>query len=428
VTAGLLAGLAGCGPCGGDEKQAVAPPPPAATASATPSPVATATATAPAVATPTATPAGSLAVGITEPNPNFVWPADVHEIHPLYAIWRDQLARMRPAYYRLVLDWASLQPRQGAPRLDEFTEGCMRAIPPCGGYDGLREQLRALAARQQEGGWTALVVLTGTPEWAARGPGGCERPNTQARSRPPRAGDGMRAYGRFVRTVLTAARAAGADLRYWSPWNEPNHPYFISPQRSVCDAGARSAAIAPYVTMARALKSALDAAPGDQQLVLGELAGLDERKPKSSSVAEFVADIPKDLACGSPVWTQHGYVGGHDPVDDLERALDRKGCERPEIWITETGVGAPRSGEARRTSRAAQVRSCGRLHRRLVRWYRDKRVAAAFQYTLREDDLFPTGLINTHLTGDYPALAEWIAWGTGRRPNPTDAPPPNSCG
>ncbi len=71
------------------------------------------------------------------------------------------------------------------------------------------------------------------------------------------------------------------------------------------------------------------------------------------------------MACGSAIWTQHGYVGGRDPVDDLERALERKGCKSPEIWITETGVGAPRSGEERRASRASQVRACGRLHQRL---------------------------------------------------------------
>ena len=114
----------------------------------------------------------------------------------------------------------------------------MRARGPCGAYDGLRDQLRALAARQREGGWATLVVLSGTPEWAARPAGGCERAKTQPRSRPPRAGAGMAAYGRFVATVLAEAREAGADLRYWSPWNEPNHPYFVSPQRRVCDANA----------------------------------------------------------------------------------------------------------------------------------------------------------------------------------------------
>ncbi len=180
--------------------------------------------------------------------------------------------------------------------------------------------------------------------------------------------------------------------------------------------------------MARSLQRALDEAPGEQQLVLGELAGLDERRPMTTSIAEFVSRIPRALACGSEIWTQHGYVGGPDPVDDLERALERKGCERPEqIWITETGVGAPRSGEERRTSRRAQRRACARLHRRLVRWYRDPRVTAAFQYTFREDNLFPTGLATTDLSAGYPALGEWTAWGSSRRPEPTDRPPPNSC-
>ena len=45
----------------------------------------------------------------------------------------------------------------------------------------------------------------------------------------------------------------------------------------------------------------------------------------------------------------------------------------------------------------------------------------AFQYTVREDNLFPTGLVSTDLTTTRPALAEWIAWGGGRVPT---APPP----
>jgi hypothetical protein len=52
-------------------------------------------------------------------------------------------------------------------------------------------------------------------------------------------------------------------------------------------------------------------------------------------------------------------------------------------------------------------------------------VAAAFQYTFREDDLFPTGLIKTDLSSAYPALGEWTAWAGAR--NPTDPPPANAC-
>jgi hypothetical protein len=427
----VLAAFAGCGPCDddGDEREAAAPPAPVVTASPPPPP--------PPAATPTPTPAatadaarvasGELAVGLTEQNPNLIWPPGARVVPPEFARWRDAVDRLRPRYYRLVLDWPSLEPRDGELVMDAVNAGCLRDKPPCGAYGGLRDQLQALAARQRQGGWDTLVVLTGTPEWVASAPGGCERPKTAPRSRPPRAGDGIAAYVRLVERVLAEARAAGTELRYWSPWNEPNHPYFISPQRRECDADAPSAAIAPYVRMARALQGALEAAPGDQRLVLGELAGLDERRPKTTALDEFVAGLPKDLACGSELWTQHGYVGGRDPVDDLERALRRKGCELPAIWITETGVGAPRSGEERRTSRASQLRACGRLHRRLRRWYEHPRVTAAFQYTFREDDLFPTGLVTTDLTRAFPALSEWIAWGAGRRPELTSPPPPESC-
>jgi hypothetical protein len=374
--------------------------------------------------------APALAVGITEQNPNFIWPEAVRPVPDPFARWRDALARMRPAYYRLVVDWSALQPEAGKPPVfDSPNGGCLRDKQPCGSYGGLREVFKALGARQKaDGGWQALVVLAGTPEWAAAPAGGCERGRTLPRSRPPKPGYGMEAYGVFARFLLEEARHDGVDLRYWAPWNEPNHPFFISPQRRECDAKAPSAAVGPYVEMARTLNRALDEAPGEQELVLGELAGLPDRRPKSSSIAEFIAHVPKDLACGVKVWSQHGYVGGVNPVDDVERALRRKGCARPAVWITETGVGAPRSGEARKTSRASQLAGCRRLHRRLVRWYHDDRVTAAFQYTLREDDMFPTGLVKTDLAGEYPALAEWTAWGGASRPNATDPPPPESCG
>jgi hypothetical protein len=372
----------------------------------------------------------SLAVGITEQNPNFIWPQAAHGVADGFGRWRDALASLHPAYYRLVVDWSAYQPEAGKPPVfDSPNGGCLRDKPPCGAYGGLRELLQALGARQRaDGGWQALVVLTGTPEWAAAGAGGCERAGTQPRSRPPRPGYGVQAYGVFVRYLLEEARRDGVDLRYWSPWNEPNHPFFISPQRRRCSVDAPSASVGPYVELAQALQGALEAEPGDQQLVLGELAGLDESRPKSASVAEFIGDVPKDLACGVKVWSQHGYVGGHDPVADVERALRRKDCsESPAIWITETGVGAPRRGEQRRTSPAAQLQACRRLHRRLARWYHDERVTAAFQYTLREDDIFPTGLVKTDLSAAYPALAEWTAWGTDKRPRPTDPVPPEGC-
>ena len=58
-----------------------------------------------------------------------------------------------------------------------------------------------------------------------------------------------------------------------------------------------------------------------------------------------------------------------------------------------------------------------------MRWYDDPRVTVAFQYTVREDDKFPTGLVSTDLT-DRPPGAEGMDR-VGRRPRST-APPPQS--
>ncbi len=68
---------------------------------------------------------------------------------------------------------------------------------------------------------------------------------------------------------------------------------------------------------------------------------------------------------------------------------------------------------------------CRKLHDRLVQWFNDPRVTVAFQYTVREDDQFPTGLFSTDLSATRPALAEWTAWGGARAP--TAPPPPAAC-
>ena len=42
-------------------------------------------------------------------------------------------------------------------------------------------------------------------------------------------------------------------------------------------------------------------------------------------------------------------------------------------------------------------------------------MTVAAQYTMREDDLFPTGLVTTDLARSRPALREWQAWGARKR-------------
>jgi hypothetical protein len=369
-----------------------------------------------------------LSVGITEPNANFVYRPGSKEVPEPFAHWAAELDKMRPSFYRLVVDWPALQPQEGQPPNFEVPDrGCMRDQPPCAPYAGLREQLRALATQQKRSGWQAFVVVTGTPDWAARGPRGCERDETQPRSRPPKP-EAMDAYRKLIADVLALAKDEGVELRYWSPWNEPNHPYFLSPQRASCDRSSKSLAVTPYVELARAMKQALDEAPGDQLMALGDLAGLPKRRPKVTALGEFIRDLPKDLVCATHIWSQHGYIGGPNPLPSVKRALASFDCGTPHvIWMTETGVGAAGLGRERSTGNVKRG-ACEKLHHALLRWYEDPQVTAAFQYTLREDNLFPVGLVKTDLSEAFPALQEWQAWGAAKRPRAQDPPPPDSCG
>ncbi len=360
---------------------------------------------------------GTLDLGITEPNPAFLVPGGPRA----FARWRPALTqRIRPAYYRLVVEWDKLARPDGTGfDVAQPTTGCLRDVRPCAPYRGLRAQFAALKRAQEAapGRFQPMVVFTYTPAALAARPHGCERARTAPRSRPPRP-DAIGMYRATVRAVLAEARAQGVDVRYWSPWNEPNHPYFSSPQRTRCTGAAPSAAVRPYVRLARAMQAELDAAPGEQQLVLGETAAFTTRRANATTVQELIAGLPRGLVCRSPVYGQHAYLGGKDPVGAVARALRRFHCPRtPQIWITETGADVGRSDE-----RSA----CLDVHRRLVRWYRDPRVTAAFQYTLRQDDRFPTGLVATSLARAFPTLGEWEAWGARRD---AQSPPPRpACG
>ena len=106
----------------------------------------------------------------------------------------------------------------------------------------------------------------------------------------------------------------------------------------------------------RNLKRALEDAPGDQEYVLGELAGLDESKTKSTSIREFLRGLPKSLVCGSTILSQHGYITGINPVDDAAKGAATHKCQKKHVvWMTETGVGAPHAGEDKRDDRAGRA-------------------------------------------------------------------------
>jgi hypothetical protein len=391
-----------------------------------PRPTATATATATPPAPPLPAAGKGLAVGLTEANPNLIASPANRALQPPWSRWRAAVGAIRPAFYRLLVDWAAIQPSAAVP--PDFTQyqgGCARNVPPCLPYSGLTEQLQALASRQREGGWQAVVVILNAPAWAASAPTGCQKRGIGAGAQVP-SPTGLAAYSLLVKGILAVAQRAGATLRFWSAWNEPNLPQFLSPQRNSCDASSPSLAPAAYAGIVRTLQAALDEAPGDQQVVLGETAGIVRDTTYLTSVQSFIAGLPRDVVCASTVWSQHGYVGGPDPAPAAEKALKARGCPRPfTVWITETGVG-PTSRKLSAARRIADPRAgCQALHRRLVRWWRDPAVTVAFQYEFRSDPAFPSGLVGEDLEQATPALAEWEAWGGAREP--TAPPPADAC-
>ncbi|HEX2085269.1 MAG TPA: hypothetical protein VHF89_06265 [Solirubrobacteraceae bacterium] len=382
-----------------------------------------------------------LAVGISDRGANLLW-ADPRG--GPFEPWRARVEALRPRWYRLMVDWSQLQPQRDGPFLFEQPDGgCGRGAPPCAEFAGMRDVLRAVRSQQREhGGWEVVATIYGVPEWAARPPGGCERASELPRSRPSTAPDAIAGYRRLVRAVRDLGRREGIEIRWWSAWNEPNQPWFVSPQRRRCDARAPSLAPGVYTRLVQALRAELP----DARLVLGELAAASGPKPFVTGISEFVSALPDEVACAGEVWAQHQYAerdeegaaatgaeaaGGvegvspketgagsgdtADAVAELKRVLDERACTRGKpIWVTETGVGGPHVG-ARRSRSPAELRAdCLTLERALRRWDRDPRVQAAFQYSLREDAAFPVGVFDTELTRAYPVYELWRSASAGR--------------
>jgi hypothetical protein len=348
-------------------------------------------------------PPRALILGVTEGNPFLISPGPVPQP---FTRWRDLLTELRPRYLRLLVVWSQLQPsRDEPPDWSHPADGCLRGRRPCAPFAGIRDELRAARAA----GLEVVVTILGAPDWAVGGPTGCERPGTPVTAWMPEIG----AYRAMVRSLLGEARAEGVTLRWWSAWNEPNHPAFLNPQRGRCDAAAPTLAAAAYARLVRALKAELAAFPGDQRIVLGETAALSGPRPTSTGAAEF---------CAASVWAQHAYVGVDDDlagdapagaiVREVEDALAARHCpgDPPHVWITETGVPAG-SGPA----------GCRALAGALRLWAADPRVAAVFQYTFREDTAFRVGLADIALEQLRPAYAAWRAAADGR---PDAAPCP----
>ena len=180
-------------------------------------------------------------MGITEQNPNFIWaPGARAGVPPEFTRWQDDMGKLKPTFFRLVLDWPSLQPEQGKPAdLAHPYDGCLRGTPPCAAWAGVRDQLAALASRQKQhkGGWEVLVVITGTPDWAARPASGCERAGTQPRSRAPKS-SALGAYRKLVADVDRGRRRGRRRPALLERLERAQPPVLhLAPARDLLDVG-----------------------------------------------------------------------------------------------------------------------------------------------------------------------------------------------
>ena len=381
-------------------------------------------------------PGEGLAVGIGETRATLLWSRQARPDLPGgMGPWRDRLTALHPRYFRLLVDWARLQPDPAQPpNWDMPDDGCQRGTPPCAAFAGIRDTLGAVASQQKaNGGFEVLVSIFGVPAWAAAPASGCERADATPRSRPIN-DQGLAAYRALIRSLAALATSEGVTLRYWSPWNEPNGTFFVSPQRAACDRASPPVSPAVYTRLARAMRAELHALPGAQQLVVAELAGLPGPRLRGAGVEEFYAGLPDDVVCSAAVYAQHAYAergkpdSARRPVDQLEAALDRRPCAAGKpIWVTETGVGGPDVGGDRTGGLASLREDCRALDAALRRWDVDPRVQAAFQYTFRDDPSFPVGLADAGLTRTWPAYDEWLAWGGDRPPGGPAPDLPAAC-
>jgi hypothetical protein len=417
IAAALLAAAVALGACGGnDHKTSTSASTPKKALPAKPAPADIA-------------PGGGLAIGMTEINPDLFWHGkDVGAFTP----WRDRFEALKPPLYRLAVDWATLQPKPGGP-IDwtKPSDGCMRGLQPCRPYNGIRDTLRAIRSQQQAGnGFATMVVVYGVPDWAAVSAHGCERDGIGARSRPI-TDAGVEAYEKLVASLQDLAKREGVDIKWWSPWNEPNGPFFISPQREQCKGSSKSLAPAVYAKLARAMRTQLK--PG-QQLVVGELAGLEDARKYGTSISEFFDGLPDDVVCNAGVFAQHAYSKRGDKADDpgavgnLEEVLDRRPCTKGKpIWVTESGVGGPHVGDERSPKDESIRADCQALNVSLRRWNEDPRVDAVFQYTFRDDPVFPVGLADAKLSKTWPAYDLFEVWGGDRKPDGPAPALPAAC-
>ena len=353
-----------------------------------------------------------LAVGHhrAEPEPLLARPARA-TCRPSSRRWRDAARRDPPALYRLVARLAAAPARSRRSRRTSTSphDGCLRGKPPCAAYAGVRDQLaRARLAPAAKGGWEVLVVITGTPDWAAAPAGGLRARRTRSRARAPLKAAALAAYRKLVDDVIALGAPGRRELRYWSAV-ERAQPPVLHLARSAPPATRGAAEPRRRALRGARRRDARGARRGARRPAVRARRDrrADAADARSHDVDEFLAGAAARARLrGAGVGAARLRRRARPGRAVEQRARRHRAAPRAHaVWITETGVGAPHAGGAAPRGSRSRARGCRALHDALMQLVRDPRVTAAFQYTFREDDMFPTGLVTTDLTAARPVLA-----------------------
>jgi len=248
----------------------------------------------------------------------------------------------------------------------------------------------------QQRGLEVLLTIWGTPRWANGG-----RPKNVAPDDP----DDLRDFAGALAERYSGRHPGYPFVRFYTVWNEPNLPAFLSPQY---DLGGNSVAPATYARLYRAGYAGIKAASPLARVALGDTSpwgGVGAGSHSPGAFAHALSELAPDLRFDA--WAHHPYATAPDlppsqrvrwpnvtltQLPRFERVLARW-WHRPSvpIWITEYDY-RTRPQAASGVTYAAQAQY---LEDALGMAAADPNVSMFVWYVLRDDPQgpWPSGLV-----------------------------------
>lgn len=224
---------------------------------------------------------------------------------------------------RMYISWRSIAPG-GATKPAGFD--ARNPADPAYNWDGSDRAIRTAVAA----GLQPIVTVVKAPDWAERRlpedaalPGG---ELIEGTVRPVAAEFG--AFGEAIARRYSGTFAGLPRVRWWQPWNEPNHHNDLNPQFAIAptqDAARTTpiAAAAVYRELLAAFSAAVHRVRADNLVIAGGLAPFFRPRPggRASAPLTFMRELLCLTAANRPrancpgalhfdVWGQHPYTSG----------------------------------------------------------------------------------------------------------------------